>query len=78
MPTGLAEKWKLNIIMAFFVMLTSVRYISLKLIDEAEVVDEEGEKVEYRHPVLQSMAGYFGEFLIVIILYFILLRYDPS
>ena len=64
--------------MAFFVMLTSVRYISLKLIDEAKVFNEEGESVEYRHPVLQSMAGYLGEFLIVIILYFILLRYDPS
>ena len=64
--------------MVFFVLLTSMRYISTKLIDEANIINEEGESVEYRHPVLQSIAGYVGEFLIVIVLYFFYLRYDPS
>ena len=73
----MAEKWKLNVVMVFFVLLTSIRYISTKLIDEAEVVNEEGESIDYRHPVLQSIAGYVGEFIIVIVLYFFYLRYDP-
>ena len=38
--------------MVVFVILTSTRYISTKLIDEAYVVDEEGKEVDYHHPVL--------------------------
>ena len=71
-------RWKVNLIMAGFVFLTSCRYASTKLIDETDVYDEEGDLVDYRHPVLQSMAGFFGEFLVAFILYLFYLRYDPS
>ena len=75
---SMVEKWKLNIVMIIFVVLTSTRYITTKLIDEAEVTDHSGQIVEYRHPVLQSVLGYIGEFLIVLVFYLFYLRYDPE
>ena len=74
----MVDKWKLNIVMIIFVVLTSTRYITTKLIDEAEVTDSSGQIVEYRHPVLQSCLGYIGEFLIVLVFYLFFLRYDPE
>ena len=49
---GTAEKWKLNMTMALFVILTSVRYISIKQIDTTEVEREDGEVTHYKHPLL--------------------------
>ncbi len=49
---GKAEKWKLNLTMALFVILTSVRYISIKQIDTTEVEREDGKVTHYKHPLL--------------------------
>ena len=51
--------------MGTFVALTSMRYISTKLIDMMQVTDAEGEATAYHHPFLQTILGYLGEFLIV-------------
>ena len=77
MGNGHFAKWKLNLIMFSFVILTSTRYISTKLIDEAYVLNEDGERVDFRHPVLQSILGYVGEFIIVLVLLCFYKRYDP-
>lgn len=63
--------------MASFVFLTSTRYITTKLIDEAEVKNAQGEVVDYRHPVLQAIGGYFGEFIISAGMCLFFWRYDP-
>ena len=52
LTAGTAEKWKLNITMALFVILTSVRYISIKQIDTTEVEGEDGKVTHYKHPLL--------------------------
>ena len=44
-PSSMAEKWILNAVMAIFVFLTSIRYISTKMIDSTEVVDVDGKTV---------------------------------
>ena len=64
--------------MALFVLLTSCRYITTKLIDETKVVNDKGETEIYRHPVVQSIAGYLGEFFIVAVFWCYYKRYDPE
>ena len=53
-----------------FVLLTSARYISTKLIDTIPVTNAKGVKEEYRHPFFQAVVGYLGEFIVVSCLYF--------
>ena len=74
----MVSKAKLNAIIAIFVMLTSARYISTKLMDELEVVDSADQIIEDRHPVLQSIAGYFGEFVFALLLGCYYKRYYPE
>ena len=46
------ETWKLNCIMAFFILLTATRFVSTKLIDTEQVTDKDGNVIEYKHPLL--------------------------
>ena len=46
------ETWKLNVIMAFFILLTATRFVSTKLIDTEQVTDKSGNVIEYKHPLL--------------------------
>lgn len=65
--------------MAIFVLLTSTRYITTKQIDSTEVDNGDGEEPTlYKHPFLQSVAGYLGEFLVVIALFFYYKRHEPA
>ena len=62
------ETWKLNCIMAFFILLTASRFVSTKLIDTEQVTDKDGNVIEYKHPLLQSVLCYLGEFLVIVII----------
>ena len=75
--TSNIAKWKLNMLMAIFVILTSTRYITTKLIDEAVVYDENGEVVEYRHPMLQAMFGYLGEYVVAVVMWLYYIKKEP-
>ena len=68
----------MNLAIFLFVILTSGRYISTKLIDTEEVKDQNGDSVEYKHPFLQAVAGYLGEFLIVLVLSLYYKWYSPE
>lgn len=60
-----SAKWKLNAVMAVFVLLTSTRFATTTLIDSIDVKNDMGEDVDYKHPFTQSVLGYLGEFLII-------------
>ena len=61
--------WVLYLLIASYVVAQCCRYISMKITNEQNVLDSQGQETKFRHPLFQSCVGFLGEFVVIAVLY---------
>ena len=56
--------WVTFSIAALYVLFLTLRYVVIEIANKEQVLNSQGEIVQFQHPLFETIAGYTGEFVI--------------